>query len=224
MTDVDPDTGEVQTGPPAGVRTDTCVWCGEEIYDGREESGYTGEGPDWASGVIIGGRWIGGDFGCGDHPISNEDGTGPHETAEDVRRIVTEYHNGPRVCPWTSDYGQCGLQLGHEGDHLPVPGNRCTFENMGVRCVSMSGHEGDHQSEAGALYSHTDTIRSGEINTVDDLVDFLRPMVTTPNNMPVKVRARPEGYSGDSALRSVRWVEVVLDDDNDDRHVEIVGY
>ncbi len=273
---------ETRTGPPAGVETDICKWCQEEIYDGREESGYTGEGPDWASGIIINGEWIGGDFGCDSHPISGEDGCGPHETEADVLDIITRYHLGTlpvRMCAWTSNDGQCGMQDGHEGDHLPVPSGarpwgcnhpddedhnhtctcsdhgisltdgcikcdpddycvmerdedgepvawlpRCTFTNMGVQCVRWLNHDGDHQSPVGAVFSQTDTIRSGEINTVDDLVAFLHPMVTTPNNMPVKVRARPEGYSGDSALRSVRWVEVVMDDENDDRHVEIVGY
>lgn len=54
-----------------------CLWCGEWVTDGSEESGYTGEGPDWM---------IEGDFGCIDSPLNCEEGTGGHQTREDVAR------------------------------------------------------------------------------------------------------------------------------------------
>lgn len=47
-----------------------CLWCGQDLVDGREESGYTGKGPDWMTED--------GDFGCGDSPDTGDDGTGGH--------------------------------------------------------------------------------------------------------------------------------------------------
>jgi hypothetical protein len=51
-----------------------CLWCAERIRDGRDESGYTGDGADWMTDD--------GDFGCGDSPDSGEDGTGGHTSNE----------------------------------------------------------------------------------------------------------------------------------------------
>ncbi len=54
-----------------GLGRSICMHCGQEVTDGREDSGYTGEGADWMTPD--------GDFGCDDSPISDpEEGVGPH--------------------------------------------------------------------------------------------------------------------------------------------------
>lgn len=62
-----------------------CLWCGDNLEDGREESGYTGVGPDWGSPVDFGhvagperkyGTSL--DYGCNNSPDTNDDGTGSH--------------------------------------------------------------------------------------------------------------------------------------------------
>lgn len=69
------------------MRTESvCHWCHEAIVDGKEVSGYTGEGPDW--------MLPDGDFGCDAHPITGEEGCGPHETTEEVLAIVRKHHLG----------------------------------------------------------------------------------------------------------------------------------
>ena len=65
----------------------TCFWCHEPIEDGRNISGATS--CDWMSD--------GGDFGCTAHPITGEEGTGPHETSEEVCAIIRAYHIGAEV-------------------------------------------------------------------------------------------------------------------------------
>lgn len=77
---------------PADLGVRVCFWCGEELYDASEESGWTGTGPDWASATFFRGEFIGGDFGCDSHPISDDEGCGPHETLAMVRDIVRAYH------------------------------------------------------------------------------------------------------------------------------------
>ena len=66
-----------------------CLFCGLAVVDGREESGFTGEGPDWM---------VDGDFGCdespetlppGDTPADDEGadvGTGSHAVTEEEAR------------------------------------------------------------------------------------------------------------------------------------------
>ena len=56
----------------------TCYWCKQEITDGKEESGYTGVGPDWM---------VDGDFGCDANPCTNEDGCGGHRTKAEALEI-----------------------------------------------------------------------------------------------------------------------------------------
>lgn len=51
-----------------------CLWCRQGLVDGKEESGFTGEGPDY--------MLPDGDFGCGDSPDTGEDGTGSHTPDE----------------------------------------------------------------------------------------------------------------------------------------------
>ena len=75
--------------PPTDRLEDVCFWCQETILDASVESGWTGNGPDWASYNKYGFDW-----GCDSHPINNENGVGPHETREDVREIVRKYHTG----------------------------------------------------------------------------------------------------------------------------------
>lgn len=61
---------------PSTTHTPTCRFCGLAVVDGREESGFTGEGPDWMTPD--------GDFGCSDNPGTDEDGTCGHAvTAEE---------------------------------------------------------------------------------------------------------------------------------------------
>ena len=48
----------------------TCLWCGEDLVDGKEESCFTGEGPDYMTDD--------GDYGCNESPDTGEDGTGSH--------------------------------------------------------------------------------------------------------------------------------------------------
>ena len=65
-----------------------CLWCGQSLVDGREESGFTGEGPDYMTKD--------GDYGCDDSPDTGEDGTGSHTpnrftTWDDHVIRVTEY-------------------------------------------------------------------------------------------------------------------------------------
>lgn len=59
-------------------RKGVCAFCGMEVVDGREESGWTGIGPDWM---------VNGDFGCGDNPINDDEGTGGHRTEEELRTL-----------------------------------------------------------------------------------------------------------------------------------------
>jgi hypothetical protein len=47
-----------------------CLWCGEELIDGREISGYTKPGPDYMTRDE--------DFGCDASPDTNQKGTGDH--------------------------------------------------------------------------------------------------------------------------------------------------
>lgn len=59
--------------------TGTCLFCNRYVEDGREESGYTGNGTDWMDD---------GDFGCSDNPINSEDGTGGHWTLWDFKGLL----------------------------------------------------------------------------------------------------------------------------------------
>ena len=59
--------------PPmyAGYRTiATCLWCGQELVDGRVEAGSAGVGPLYMTRD--------GDYGCGDSPDTTQDGCGRH--------------------------------------------------------------------------------------------------------------------------------------------------
>ena len=66
-----------------------CIWCNQEIVDGRKVSGYTGEHSDWAT---IDDDDKPSDFGCDSNPITNEDGCGSHATMEDLTRIYVDYN------------------------------------------------------------------------------------------------------------------------------------
>lgn len=61
-----------------------CMWCGQDLEDGREVSGWTGEGPDWM---------VDGDFGCDESPIHNEGGEvqGNHHTIGQVIEALEAY-------------------------------------------------------------------------------------------------------------------------------------
>jgi hypothetical protein len=77
-----------------GRKYGVCFWCDSMIIDGSPESGGDQDIPDWMDGVMVidGTPGLHGDYGCGEHPISDEDGTGPHETRGDVIAIVRKYH------------------------------------------------------------------------------------------------------------------------------------
>ena len=69
-----------QTTAQTLARPTTCIWCKRRLTDGREESGWIGDGPDWMDN---------GDFGCGDSPITNEDGTGRHIGRSSLRDLLS---------------------------------------------------------------------------------------------------------------------------------------
>lgn len=50
-----------------------CLWCGERLVNGANLSGYV-KGPDYMTPD--------GDFGCGESPDTQEDGTGGHTPDE----------------------------------------------------------------------------------------------------------------------------------------------
>lgn len=54
--------------------TDTCRFCKRGVLDGSEESGYTGDDPDWMTED--------GDFGCDYSPETSEDGVGSHAVTD----------------------------------------------------------------------------------------------------------------------------------------------
>jgi hypothetical protein len=64
----------------------TCFWCGEFVVDGKDVSGYTGPGSDWATlWTNADGEEYPADFGCDAHPLTNmEDGCGSHQTETEV--------------------------------------------------------------------------------------------------------------------------------------------
>lgn len=65
--------------------TEKCYWCGETIVDGRDVSGYTGTGHDWATlWTNADGEEYPADFGCEYSPLTGEDGTGGHNTKEEI--------------------------------------------------------------------------------------------------------------------------------------------
>lgn len=73
----------LNTDLPEGT-TGTCRWCGLEILLDQREGG--GPGKDWGAtpDAWVGNGGIGMDYGCGDNPISDEDGCGGHEPDLDV--------------------------------------------------------------------------------------------------------------------------------------------
>lgn len=64
-------------GSPRALNT--CIWCGMAITNGAAVSGWTNPGPDWM---------VDGDFGCGESPVTDDDGMGGHMTTEEAREIV----------------------------------------------------------------------------------------------------------------------------------------
>lgn len=69
----------------------TCRYCGGDLYDATPESGYTGEGPDWAAWGTIAGTVAGFDWGCdgdGNPDVSYDEAAecwdcGSHEPDDD---------------------------------------------------------------------------------------------------------------------------------------------
>lgn len=77
-------------------RTGICVFCRKHLVDGREESGFTGVGPDWMTPD--------GDFGCDRAPETGEEGVGSHRILEEVRevyRIIAEREDPFRAMRWS---------------------------------------------------------------------------------------------------------------------------
>lgn len=67
--------------------TDICFWCHQIIKDGGKESGAPEGEIDWM---------VDGDYGCNQHPITSEEGVGPHETAAEVIAIIKAHHLGKK--------------------------------------------------------------------------------------------------------------------------------
>lgn len=66
----------------------TCLWCREPLVNGVLISG--GIGVDWMTDN--------GDFGCGSHPLTNEEGTWSHQTREEVgATVLNEYERCENV-------------------------------------------------------------------------------------------------------------------------------
>lgn len=61
------------------ARPTTCIWCKRRLTDGRLESGWIGEGPDWMDD---------GDFGCDCSPTTSEDGVGRHIGRSSLRDLL----------------------------------------------------------------------------------------------------------------------------------------
>lgn len=59
-TMTDPGTEEA----PRNRARATCRYCGGDLLDATPESGYTGDGPDWAAWGNIAGTVVGFDWGC----------------------------------------------------------------------------------------------------------------------------------------------------------------
>lgn len=57
-----------------------CLWCGQSLEDGREETGFTGEGPDWGSKIDNDGHPYGTflDYGCDYSPDNDDEACGSH--------------------------------------------------------------------------------------------------------------------------------------------------
>jgi hypothetical protein len=63
-----------------------CLWCGEWVTIGRTESGATDPlDPAWN---------IDGDFGCGESPLTDSEGTGDHARAWDLARMILNQEEG----------------------------------------------------------------------------------------------------------------------------------
>ena len=100
----------------------------------------------------------------------------PDEFAQECVEIKT--------CSWTDDTGQCGMEDGHEGDHLPVP----------------SGARPDDEDEGAVLYNN---VNVPEWATVMDLRMAIESGHFNPRSQ-VKVQARHN-----EPMRSVRAIKVV---------------
>lgn len=101
-----------------------CVWCDRETTDGREVSGFAGEGPD---------PMIDGDFGCDASPETDENGVGSHLTRESFRhleanavRFSKPLEALKRVVPWL------GTMIANEG-HL-----ECVAPNAAVAALAQA--------------------------------------------------------------------------------------
>lgn len=92
-------------GWPADRKRDVCRWCHQPIVDAGPEAGAPKGKVDWATDATDKdgdpvnhsdkpAAYMGGDYGCDNHPISGEDGVGPHETEEDLLNIVRKHHLG----------------------------------------------------------------------------------------------------------------------------------
>lgn len=62
---------------------DPCVFCRRALYDGKIESGFSGEGEDPVTSD--------GDFGCNSNPINDDEGTGPHLTTSQLKKIYVAW-------------------------------------------------------------------------------------------------------------------------------------
>jgi hypothetical protein len=62
-----------------------CIWCGQWVESGREAAGCTNPfDPAWH---------VDGDYGCGDSPETNDDGTGDHARPYDLALTLLKSQN-----------------------------------------------------------------------------------------------------------------------------------
>lgn len=112
-----------------------CAFCGANLYDAREESGFTGVGPDWCAE---------GDYGCEYNPCSNEEGCGGHRTPGEVRMLArlaelegfasfervrdVMYGDGPKP-----------------GAHMPLPPSGSLLDSvLDMIALAAAAHGPDH--------------------------------------------------------------------------------
>lgn len=74
----------------------TCLWCRQRLVDGKKESGFTGEGPDYMTSD--------GDFGCDPSPDTTKDGVGAH-TPNEFKTWDNHIIRVTEVYTWEHDHG-----------------------------------------------------------------------------------------------------------------------
>jgi hypothetical protein len=119
---------------PAPRPNNVCLWCDQAIEDDPAPT------PCWITED--------GDSGCAKHPISGEYGCGPHESREDVQRIVYEYHRAADPCIKPNDGPHvggvtCRVRTVRAAVHaMTAPEYEYELRLQGGRVVTWTGHDG----------------------------------------------------------------------------------